>query len=160
MELIPQAIRITEQIIMFLGNMGHVLLKQSTPRIWDILMLMWHHYNAPSSLEWRHNERDGVSNPDVLIVCSIVCSAAYQRKHQSSTSLAFVTGIHPSPVDSPHKGPVMWKMSPFDDVTMLLLVAHGYSVISGMLPADQDLFFSHNIFPSHFSGPMFLTPTK
>ena len=41
-----------------------------------------------------------------------------QRKHQISASLAFVRGIHRSPVDSPHKGPVTLKMFPFDDVIM------------------------------------------
>ena len=30
----------------------------------------------------------------ILTVCSTVCSGAHQRKHQSSASLAFVTGIH------------------------------------------------------------------
>ena len=46
------------------------------------------------------------------IVCSIVCSVADQRKHQSSASLAFVRGIHRRPVNSPHKGPVTRKMIP------------------------------------------------
>ena len=50
------------------------------------------------------------------IVCSIVCSGADQRKHQSSASLAFVRGIHRRPVNSPHKGPVTRKMFPIDDV--------------------------------------------
>ena len=45
-----------------------------------------------SSLQWRRNDHDGVSN-GVSIVCSTVCSGANQRKHQSSASLAFVTGI-------------------------------------------------------------------
>ena len=45
-------------------------------------------------------------------------SAADQRKHQSSASLAFVWGIHRGPVNSPHKGPVTRKMFPFDDVIM------------------------------------------
>ena len=49
---------------------------------------------------------------------SNVYSGAYRRKHQSSTSLAFVWGIHQWPVDSPHKGPVTRKMVPFDDVIM------------------------------------------
>ena len=44
---------------------------------------------------------------------------ADQRKHQSPASLAFVMGIHRSPVNSPHKGPVTRKMFPFDDVIML-----------------------------------------
>ena len=46
----------------------------------------------------------------ISIVCSTVCSGAGQRKYQSSTSLAFVRGIHRWPVDSPHKGPVTQKM--------------------------------------------------
>ena len=32
--------------------------------------------------------------------------------------MAFVRGIHRWPVNSPHKGPVTQKMSPFDDVIM------------------------------------------
>ena len=58
----------------------------------------------------------------VLVVGSTVCSSADQRKHQSSASLAFVSGIHRSPVDSPHKGPVTWKMLSFDDVIMSFVI--------------------------------------
>ena len=54
----------------------------------------------------------------VSIVHSTVCSGADQRKHQSSVSLAFVSGIHRWPVNTPHKGQVTQKMS-FDDVIML-----------------------------------------
>ena len=54
----------------------------------------------------------------LTIVHSIVYSGADQRKHQSSASLAFVRGIHRWPVNFPHKGPVTWKMFPFDDVIM------------------------------------------
>ena len=43
-------------------------------------------------LQWRHNERGGV------------CSGADQRKHQSSASLAFVSGIHRWPVVPLTKG--------------------------------------------------------
>ena len=50
----------------------------------------------------------------VSIISSTVCSGA----HQSSASLAFVRGIHRSPVDSPHKEPVTRKTFPFDDVIM------------------------------------------
>ena len=46
----------------------------------------------------------------VSIVCWTVCSGVDQRKYHSCMSLAFV--------DSPHKGPVTWKMFPFDDVIM------------------------------------------
>ena len=54
----------------------------------------------------------------LTIVCSTVYLGADQRKYQSSTSLAFVLGIHRWPVNSPHKGPVTRKMFPFDDVIM------------------------------------------
>ena len=54
----------------------------------------------------------------VSIVYSTVCSVADQRKLQNSASLDFVRGIHRWPVNSPHKGPVTWKMFPFDDVIM------------------------------------------
>ena len=50
---------------------------------------------ARYSLQWRHHERDGVSNHRHLgCLPSTVCSRADQRKHQSSLSLAFVRGIH------------------------------------------------------------------
>ena len=54
----------------------------------------------------------------LTIVYSIVYSDANQRKHQSSVSLAFVRGIHRSPVNSLHKWPVTREMFPFDDVIL------------------------------------------
>ena len=54
----------------------------------------------------------------LTIVYSTDCSGAYQSKHQSSASLAFVRGIHRGPVNSPHKWPVTRNMSPSDDVNM------------------------------------------
>ena len=45
---------------------------------------------------------------------------ADNQKHHRSTSLAFVWGIHRWPVNSPHRGPVTWKMFPFDDIIMLI----------------------------------------
>ena len=69
-------------------------------------------------LQWRHNERDGALHHQPHIVYSTVYSGTDQRKDQSSVSLAFVRGIHWWPVNSPHKGPVMQKMFPFDDVIM------------------------------------------
>ena len=53
------------------------------------------------------------------IVCSSVCSGADQRKHQSSTLLVFVRGIHRWPVNYPHKWPVTRKIFPLDDVIMV-----------------------------------------
>ena len=60
------------------------------------------------ALQWRHNEREGVSNHRRLD-CLLNCLGADQTKHQSSALLAFVRGIHRWPVDSPHKGEVRRK---------------------------------------------------
>ena len=80
----------------------------------------------------KHNKAPYVHYDDVIIgtmasqitsltiVYSAVYSGANQRKHQSSVSLAFVRGIHRSPVNSPHKWQVTRKMFPFDDTIMVL----------------------------------------
>ena len=80
-------------------------------------LLSWCH-GMPCTLQWRHNERDGVSNHRRLDCVQTVCSGVDQRKHQRSTSLAFVRGIHRWPVNSPHKEPVTRKMFPYDHVIM------------------------------------------
>ena len=54
----------------------------------------------------------------LTIVYPAVYSGAYQIKHQSSASLAFVRGIHRSSVNSSHKWPATRKMFPFDDVIL------------------------------------------
>ena len=67
------------------------------------------------TLQWRHNERDGVSNFQPHVCLLTVYSGAHQRKHRSSSSLASVWRNHRWPVNSPHKWPVTRKMFPFDD---------------------------------------------
>ena len=77
----------------------------------------------------------------LMILYSTVYSDANQRKYQSSASLAFVWGIHRSPVNSPHRWPVTRKLFPFDDVIMrgntrhtgdnvVLLVSKSFSLIN------------------------------
>ena len=51
----------------------------------------------------------------LTIVYSGVYSGAYQRKHQSPASLAFVRGIHRWPVNSPNKG--QWRGKRFHLMT-------------------------------------------
>ena len=71
------------------------------------------------SLKWRHNGYMMSSQiTSLTIVYSTIYSGTDQRKHQTSASLAFVWGIHWSPVHSPHKGPVTRKMISFNDVIM------------------------------------------
>ena len=78
-----------------------------------------------ASLQWRHNEHDGISNQitSLMLIYSGVYSGADQGKHQRSASLFFVRRIHRWPVNSPHKVPVTRKMLPFDDVIMVYLCA-------------------------------------
>ena len=66
---------------------------------------------------------------DIPSVCSIVCSGAHHRKHQSSSSLAFVRGIHRWPMDSPHKGPATRKMLllNFDNVINWKCTGNGFA---------------------------------
>ena len=54
----------------------------------------------------------------LVAIYSIICSGAHQRKHQSSSLVAFVWGIHWWLVDSPHQGPVVWNIFPIHDVIM------------------------------------------
>ena len=56
----------------------------------------------------------------LAIVYATVYSGGDQGKHQRSVSLAFVRGIHRSPVNSPHKGPIKRKMFPLDYVIMIV----------------------------------------
>ena len=57
----------------------------------------------------------------LTIVYSTVNSDADQRKHQSSSSLAFVRGIQRWPVNSPQKWTLSRKRFPFDDVIIIIL---------------------------------------
>ena len=74
------------------------------------------HYNV-LALQWRHNKRDGVSNhlrPECLL-------NRLFRHRSKKTSKLRVTGLcegnSPLTGEFPaHKGPVTWKMFPFDDV--------------------------------------------
>ena len=82
------------------------------------------------SLRWRHNGHDGVSNHQphhCLLNRLFGCRSKIKQNHQSSTSLAFVLGIHRRSVNSPHKWPVTRKMFTFDDVIMLIWHNNPYS---------------------------------
>ena len=77
---------------------------------------------APSmynwSLQWRHNECDGISNHqphDCLLNCISRCGSKKTSKlHVTGLS----EGIHWWPVNSPHNGPVTREMFPFECVFM------------------------------------------
>ena len=69
-------------------------------------------------------------------VYSTVYSGEDQRKHQSSTLLVFVRGIHRWPVNSLNKGPVARKMFPFDDVIMWFACTNGDVVFASAATND------------------------
>ena len=71
----------------------------------------------PPTLQWRHNECNGVSNRRRLD-----CLPNRLLRHSSKKPPKLrVTGLCEgnSPANSPHKGPVTRKMFPFDDVMRL-----------------------------------------
>ena len=66
-------------------------------------------------LQWRHNERDGVSNHQPHDYLLNRLFRRRSKKYQSSASLAFVTLTG----EFPAQRPVKRKMFPLDDVTMI-----------------------------------------
>ena len=82
-------------------------------------------------------------------VCWTIYSGRDQRKHQSSTSLAFVRGIHLWPVISPHKWPVTQKMLPCDDVIMIMfclaVLTNGFMKLDALMFITYDSSFSKKI---------------
>ena len=72
-----------------------------------------------SHVHWRNNEHTCVSNNRRLDCLLSRLFWRRSKKISNSASLAFVKGIYRWPVNSPHKGPVMRKMFPFDYVIML-----------------------------------------
>ena len=98
--------------------------KQHEPRTCIMSYISFTHYNDVI-IGWMASQITSLT-----IVYLTVCSGADKIKHQSSASLAFVRGIHRSPVNSPHKGTVTRKMFPFYDVIMLVFCPHWHSVSS------------------------------
>ena len=70
------------------------------------------------SLQWRHNDYDGVSNHQRH---GCLLNRLFRRRSKKTSKLR-VTGLcvgnSPGPVNSAHKWPVTRKMFPFDDVIM------------------------------------------
>ena len=68
------------------------------------------------TLQWRHNEHDGLSN-------RLFARPLFRCESKKATKFrvtGLVKGIHRWPVNSPHKGQVTRKMFPLDDVIVML----------------------------------------
>ena len=88
----------------------------------------------------------------LAIVYSIVYSGADQREHQSSASLAVVRGIHRSPVNFLHKGPVTRKIFHLmmSSCIFRTLLEDGGS--GSGLDLEDHLLFCQMDFLCHFEG--------
>ena len=78
------------------------------------------------TLQWRHNERDGVSNHQLH---DCLLNLLFRRRSKETSKLR-ITGLCAGDslvtVNSPHQRPVTQQMFPFDDVMMI--VVQVYSV--------------------------------
>ena len=94
------------------------------------------------TLQWRHNER--LNSPASRLFAQSFVQAQIKEKHWSSASLAFLTGIHQRPVNSPHKGPVTRKC---------LMTSSWY-----IIPSSCDPFVCGLIHKQH--GSMYVNLTR
>ena len=119
----------------------------------------WMHPECPDTEQTSGDYSDVIISArvsqitSITVVYSTFYSGAGQRKHQSSTPLAFVQWIHRWPVNSPHKWPVTWKVFPCDDAIMTSLSQvsslHSVSCLSvvspgmilGLHPANERLCY-------------------
>ena len=76
--------------------------------------------NEKSSLHWCHMIIMASWFTGNLTVCSTVVHSDIKGNIIALDYWPFVKGIHWWPVDSLHKGPVMWKVFPCHDVIMTL----------------------------------------
>ena len=108
-----------------------------------------YHGKFCEALLWRHNGGECVSTHQPWIYLLNRLFGVDQRKHQSSASLAFVWEILRGPVNSSHKGPVTWKMFPFDDDIMgKPLRGLGWGLLNQLPPFCYfpDLFYHQQTF--------------
>ena len=78
------------------------------------------------TIQWRHNERDGVSNHQPHDCLFSRLFKAQTKENIKTPRTGLLEGIHRWPVNSPHKGPVTRKMFPFDDVIMIYFSVSGF----------------------------------
>ena len=94
------------------------------------------------TLQWRHNERDGVSNHRRL---DCLPNRLFRRGSKKTSKLS-VTGLcegkPPVTGGFPHKGPATRKMFPFDDVIMIWIGSG--SIIIQFCPLITQPVFTEN----------------
>ena len=103
------------------------------------------------TLQWRHNERGGVSNNwhfDCLL-------NRLSKQRSKKTQKLRVTGLCEE--NSPHKGPITRKMFPFDDGIMKYRFGVGGSKVfcgsswsQNRFPYDKSFAFTSNWYTARF----------
>ena len=92
-------------------NVKYVIFQQ------NLVIVLFSVFEKIVSLQWRHNERDGVSNHQS---CNCLLNRLFKARIKENIKAPchwpLCWGIHRWPVNSPHKWPVTWKMLSFDDV--------------------------------------------
>ena len=98
----------------------------------------------------------------LAIVCSTVYSGADQIKHLRSASLAFVRGIHRSPVNSPPRGQRRWIFFPFDDTMVMCNRTWNsqYIPFNMMTSSNGNIFRVTGRLCGEFTGPRWIPCTK
>ena len=109
------------------------------------------------SLQWHHNEHDGCSNHQHL-GCLLSHLFWCRSKKTSKLNVTSVCdGIDLWPEDSYHKGPLTWKVIPFDGILMLrvcywtrlswhlTVLGHYIVLITIYIILDVLLLLLHNI---------------
>ena len=133
LELVEKA----STFLCFHSAQQHKYLSQSWFKALDLFCTQLIHASCfPTSWVYYCDDIMGAMASQITsltIVYLAVHSGTDQRKHQSSTSLAFVRGIHRWSVNSPHKWPVTWKMFPFDDI----IINYGKSAVGILEKFDQ-----------------------
>ena len=119
-----------------------------------LVQIMAWHWMANSSIAPRYkyqhghysdNERDGISNH-----WHLNCLFDHLLRCRSKTTSKLCTtglceGNPPWPVDSPHKGPVMWKMFPFNTKLLTLFQVYSTWEFAGQLISHQcNLYWNTN----------------
>ena len=96
---------------------GQVRTRWSPKSLVSVLMTIISHF----TLQWHHNERDGISNHRHL---DCLLNRLFRRRSKETSTLCLTDlceGNSPVTSEFPCKWPVMWKMFLFNDVIMSLV---------------------------------------
>ena len=107
-------------------SLAYHFSSRMTPLWYSFVILstfIFHRRILHSSVQWRHNGHDSVSNQQSY---NCLLNRLFRRRSKKTSKLR-VNGLC-ALVNSPHKWPVMRKMFPFDDVILFHIIYSGSTV--------------------------------